>query len=228
MNKNWKEAQERSIALPEDDVNTFHTYVQWLYTGKIPCQTDRRPLGYLALARLYGFGEKVIDKTLKDTVLDAIVACTFQANEQGHRTFPMKDTVKTIYKSTSVGSPARRLMVDMYLAHGNEQMVSEKSHLNHKAFLQDLSRALLKERVLPDNAKRKFSQLMSGTPCSYHQHGEDEPCNSQYPHRKVVVLKLKPTTQAEQRRVLSLIGWVRRAALWTLTCSRCSPPDWPF
>lgn len=41
MNGNWKEAEEKVVKLPEDDVEIFELYVQLLYTGLLPL--NKRP-----------------------------------------------------------------------------------------------------------------------------------------------------------------------------------------
>jgi hypothetical protein len=71
----WKEAQERTIKLPEDDPEVFSVYQEWLYDGLIhtgsqtlfPATDDE----YEALVKAYILGEKLMDQDFKDATIDA-------------------------------------------------------------------------------------------------------------------------------------------------------------
>ena len=172
LNQEWKEGQERTITLPDDNPKVFSGYAHWLYTGKLPCQ---RPEGRVSvkLAKLYGLGEKLIDKIFQDRVLDTLITHTRKDDK-----YPTKKSAKIVYDSTLKGSPARKLMVDMYLMNANEDHIKDEDDELHFDFLIDLTRALLKERVVPVNHRKELKELDEGIPCSYHHHGKDEPCTT--------------------------------------------------
>lgn len=122
--------------------------------------SDRQSQGGLCgLARLYAFGEKIIDKSLQGKILDAIVARTRFVDERGFRIFPASEQVKTINDSTSAGSSARRLMVDSQLM-GGEHWISKEPSEDHSEFLYDLTQALLKESSVTTTAIRTHLELV--------------------------------------------------------------------
>jgi len=109
------------VSLPEDDATTFRSYVQWLYTRRIVYYEEWY---YMAFAKMYTLGEKLLDRDFQDRVLDAIVAEVreLKQNASGHvvREMPVKSAVDVIYQGTPAGSPGRRLMVGLHLRHGNK------------------------------------------------------------------------------------------------------------
>ncbi|KAK5733430.1 hypothetical protein LTR17_009675 [Elasticomyces elasticus] len=132
------------------------------------------------LVSLCALGEKLINPTFHDRVLDALVAGTQEyvvdtADAQS-RWFPGKETVGNLYSSTPKGSPARRLMVDLYVIHGHAPWIdTENPEANSLEFLVDLTAAMFNNRVLT-GARRECKELAAGTPCSYHKHPKDEKC----------------------------------------------------
>ena len=55
--KEWKESRARGMKLPKDKPETFHAYVQWLYTGVIFCKATETERNIHLLPKLYVFGE---------------------------------------------------------------------------------------------------------------------------------------------------------------------------
>lgn len=102
----WARARnEISIELEEEDPDTFAAYVQWLYSHQVDPTYDS-----LKWAKNYVLGEKMMDPNFQDTVIDAFMkACT----ECG-RTPGAYSMVNIIYGGTSVGSPARKLLIDFW------------------------------------------------------------------------------------------------------------------
>lgn len=170
VKEEWQVGQAHTVKLPEEDADTLYGYTQWLYTGKLPCQTSETYC-FVPLAKLYVLGEKLIDDNLQDRVLDAIIATV-----RKEHCYPSKATVKTIYRSTPEGSPARKLMVDVHVIHGAPSWISSKTEETHFDFLIDLTKALLDGRSVSEKTRREHSELASGIPCSYHKHRKDEPC----------------------------------------------------
>ncbi|KAK3698454.1 hypothetical protein LTR37_016925 [Vermiconidia calcicola] len=173
-----KKPRNALVALPDEDADVFNIYVQWHYYEKIPCQKSEDENGYPMLGKLYVLGEKVLDKKLQDRVLDAIVATTRRKTENGMRFFPSRQVIKEIYGSTTSNSPARRLMVDLDVVHALAPWVGADETEHHPDFMFDLTKALIVERALTEEAKSAHAELASGIPCSYHQHGKDEVCSA--------------------------------------------------
>ncbi|CAK1360059.1 unnamed protein product [Cercospora beticola] len=80
LDRQWKEGQEKKIALPDDDPEVFAVYAGWLFTGKIASK-DEKPLDEFTRAdvehehplqaKLYVLGEKLIDDKFCDCALKA-------------------------------------------------------------------------------------------------------------------------------------------------------------
>ena len=130
--KEWKEGQEALVTLPDDDMDIVNTYLHFIYTGKIACRSPESDIacpaddtakqlapiitGYYLLAKLYCFGEKYQNVRLKNATIDAIIAKSQTKNPKSTRYYPVGPSVDLIYRGTCAGSPARKLMVHIYLA----------------------------------------------------------------------------------------------------------------
>lgn len=77
LKKDWKEAEDGVVPLPEDDTHSFGLYQQWLYTGNIFINRRPEPVQgqehYDLLVKAYLLGEKLIDCNFKDTIIDCII-----------------------------------------------------------------------------------------------------------------------------------------------------------
>ncbi|KAF1973566.1 hypothetical protein BU23DRAFT_132900 [Bimuria novae-zelandiae CBS 107.79] len=92
------------------DGDAFNSYVHWLYLGTIPrVAEDDVPLGFDTpfLATLYVLGEQLKDAVFKNAVLETIVHMALT-----NLVIPSGEAVRVIYRGTSEGSPARRLIAD--------------------------------------------------------------------------------------------------------------------
>lgn len=124
--ESWKEGQEAQITLPDDEPVTVKTYLHFIYTGKIACQTpdpvftvpdsNRHLAEYIILAKLYCFGEKYQDVRLKNAIVNAIIT-----KASVERFSPVGPSVDIIYKGTCAGSPARRPMIDMHIRYVSDR-----------------------------------------------------------------------------------------------------------
>ena len=173
----WKEAQDKSVDLSEDDPTIFSLYVQLLYKGTIP---TKRPGGgskdkfwleeYAVLARLYILAEMLMDTATKNTVLDAILSKRRETATDGLRYVPSIACVKIIYEGTSPQSPARRLMVNSWteITNGSVAITSSTEDIP-KDFLYDLSVSLLDHRPAPTTGIKTCS-----CDASFYHEGEGE------------------------------------------------------
>ncbi|KAK3113516.1 hypothetical protein LTR53_009122 [Teratosphaeriaceae sp. CCFEE 6253] len=180
LNKEWKEGQNRKVELLQESCADFSRYVHWLYSGKLAVKpsTPGQPL-YDAMMALYVLGEKIIDPRFQDRVIDAIVASTRERNGTAGRLYPNMTHVTCIYKTTPEGSPARRLLVDMYaIKAGPTWFHDEKPEDIMCEFFFDLTCALMERREVTDKTRQPIAELDKGSPCSYHKHGKDETCPS--------------------------------------------------
>lgn len=121
---------DRTISLPIDDPNTVRNYLHFLYASDVPATN------YEELAALYVYGEKVMDSRFKHAVVKALIRSTRQVHEDGKCYFPVTNTVNCIYAGTLDGSPARKLLVDIFACHGNPSWMGEYEY--DPSFLKDL------------------------------------------------------------------------------------------
>jgi hypothetical protein len=117
----WKEAEEKVVRLPEYCPTMFETYVHNLYTGdlavaseKEQAESDEMPERYQSLAHFYVFAEKMKDVKSKNSILRAILACRSTVYSSEPYTCPSTEAIDVIYNGTLAGSPARRLMIDLW------------------------------------------------------------------------------------------------------------------
>ena len=171
----WKEAQERTIPLPEDDPDVFSVYQQWLY-GNLICtrynntvsQTDDE---YESLVKAYILGEKIMDQDFKDSIADAIV--------EKARCVHRFDTSLTslVFDNTPPASPLRRLWLDIYFHFGSFEWleVDLVGGAINAEFMAEFSRYQMKSRTGcdPNGAARPDVVFLS---CTYHEHGT-RPCH---------------------------------------------------
>ena len=186
LKKEWKEGQERVIPLPEEKQDIFDIYLQWLYSNKIflpshACSGDRR---YNVLAHLYVLGERLIDDTFQDTVMNAVIAALRERQPDGVHYDPSIYAIWTVYEGTPENSPIRRLLVDLALERrGAPQVAAINPRFLSSEFLKDFCIGLLKDREKgkrrrgrPKRGTTRREILASGSPCAYHKHKPGELC----------------------------------------------------
>lgn len=171
MRRDWKEATDRVVKLPNDDPTVFRLYVHWLYSGTLPCQIDEpNPTGnleYLQLAKAHVLGIKLLVKRFADATVDAIIEKAHSIASDGHSWFPDGEAIRYLYANTLPSSPVRRLLVDFYVSCGNKDWVAEWDSPEERPseFLFDLAVGLYE--------KQTCVNPLQAEPCAYHQHELD-------------------------------------------------------
>lgn len=170
------------MKLPEVSADIFHTYVRYLYSGSIACKNKDINKDYDTLTGLYALGERLLDNSLRDNVLVAIMATwkEDQSKRDPNKSgclFPGALHINQIYNTTTEGSPARRLLVDTYVLRARSTWSSLNAGANmcHE-FVLDLTKALLDMREVSASARKPLIARLSGISCAYHHHKEGEPC----------------------------------------------------
>lgn len=107
LNRDWKEAKERIIKLPDVEPNVFEMYHCWLYHIQ-PCRNSYTT-SYTTLVKAYCLGERLIDINFKDVVIDSIVQELKMTSA-----FDL-GLVQLVYENTPEKSPLRRLLCDIYI-----------------------------------------------------------------------------------------------------------------
>lgn len=181
----WKEAQERTIPLPEDDPNVFSVYQHYLYSGLVHTRYNntlskkddgtlsKKDDEYRMLVQAYILGEKIMDQDFKDSVTDAII--------EKLRSVRRFDTSLTslVFDNTPSTSPLRRLWMDAYYHFGSSEWLDAgacSSPINGE-FLADFSRHQMRSRT----GFGTFGPYAMFLSCTYHEHGT-RPCHRQTAH----------------------------------------------
>ncbi|KAI4927645.1 hypothetical protein J4E85_006157 [Alternaria conjuncta] len=158
----WTGPTPRPTDLSDELPEIFHLYVQWLYSGKIAVEitpssdsdTDVRKhenVDYHSLIQSYILGEKLMDTTFHNAVLQCLIECVEQAD-----CFPGDRTIRTAYKRTIKHSPLRKLLVDFWVWHGDSEGAADDMNASLGTdFTNDLLKAMLEARPSPDTNKAK-------------------------------------------------------------------------
>lgn len=159
---------------PTHTAGDVKTYCNWLYSGKIPTRDfddqGRAKSDYIFIdlvspphpflhselipqATAYTFGEHIIDLSYKRSVLSTLAGVQISAPD-----YPCAEAFAIIYDGTPEGSPARRMLVDMY-AYGavDSKCWSSAFEALPREALVDVLRAMV--RVRRENAGRPWREL---------------------------------------------------------------------
>ena len=164
----WQEARERIIPLPEDSIDAFDLYQQWLYTGNIYESRFRgTTTGYILLVGAYFIGEKFIDADYKDTIIDCIIhkLKTSRSFDKGQATL--------VWESTPVDSPLRKLRLDIYAWCGAPDWLDDdpdNDYYVNVEFAIALSRLQME---MGKNAKQHHAPFKVDS-CKYHKHAKGD------------------------------------------------------
>jgi hypothetical protein len=148
LKKEWLEGQTRTITLPVDDRKIVTQYLNFTYSGELPSgpgeegsprdwSTERLLRTYKHLADLYTLGVRLLDDAVRNAVNKQFLQLQ-KILEVG----PGEDSIDIIYKGTSEGDPARRLMVDIYLSWADRDCLDKEAD---PAFLFDVAQALFQK-----------------------------------------------------------------------------------
>ena len=148
LNGNSKEAQEKTVNLPEEDPIIFALYEQLLYSGWIPSDSDTSAFDdivkeYATLCSLYVLSSKIQDVEAKHVVINALLGMSRTMMLDGQRTCPLLQHVEIIYYGTHGPCAARRLMVDIYTYRASEDWLEKTFPPD---FVFDLAKNILGKR----------------------------------------------------------------------------------
>jgi len=155
MSGKWAESETRTFNLPEDNPDTFALWLNFVYTNQIPVMAteDYKELNnaefpdaisheYRELGKLYVLSEKLQDISAKNVTLLAILEVCKQKDSSGGWNVPTPSVIGIIYEGTVDGSPARRLVTDIWTSAKKTVL---NIHFNSlpKEFYRDLSFTLI-------------------------------------------------------------------------------------
>lgn len=153
IQKEWSEGQSRIVKLPEETcLDTFTHYVSFVYhdnlfTEELKVKTTTSDTcfpgnPYEQFANLFVLGERLLDKSVQNAVVREIIRISnIESTQDSSLTLPSIDIVTDMYNGTCKGSAGRRLLVDIYVATGDDTWQYEGGS---PEFLSDMGTALQK------------------------------------------------------------------------------------
>jgi hypothetical protein len=180
LKSTWVEGQTRVIKLPEEQPAHVTYYLDWIYNRRFPTaacdtiligQTFSKLATYhdslAVLSKLYVLGKRFLDKTFQIALLDKIIrVMNIDAFPSfGPNSMPTLAIVNVIYNGTTSTSPARRPLVDWYLAKAHHaEFLKPFSMFYEKEFLADLVTAFT-DKTQPKLPSSGFQGILlrSGT-----------------------------------------------------------------
>jgi len=140
------------VNFPEDDPETFKTYIHLLYTGNLAVQPDPIPdkyrgnEEYVSLAKLYVLAERIQDIETKNAALKAFIISARETRADDTTCLPGLRTICIIYDGTPAGSLARKALVDLYSVSAGSRSMSPDIPSYPEEFLYELLSNVLDKR----------------------------------------------------------------------------------
>lgn len=191
LSKTWREGKDGRIKLPNDEPALLEVYIQFLYCGQVSVSPVRTAAAlrykeheseYFTLAELYTLGERLMDIKFKNEVINDMFFRVYPLPSSIEPQRPVASAVDMIYRGTTAGSPARRLMVDIYFWKGKAEWMLGRPEDNNTEFLTDLTALLLRrtdrrsKRVIGDGDSDPFDEALR---CEdYHENEAEQPATS--------------------------------------------------
>lgn len=130
------------MKLPEEGPDTVAHYLDHVYGKGLPTDSFKQDTCpgevYDVLTEMFALGERLQDVEIRNVIIKEI----FRFTTVGHHYYPDARHIRNIYECTTANSPARRMMVDMFVYVGGEHRFVED---HHPVFLQELARVLMRE-----------------------------------------------------------------------------------
>jgi hypothetical protein len=143
LKKEWVEGQTRTVKLPDEQPEIVAQYLGFVYGKGLPIDVRGDDLHkgrvFEVLTELFALGERLLDSTLRNHILKSIIHFTKVQTSEGFY-YPNARAINNIYNCTTAASPARSLMVKLYVSAGNKGWLTEELH---PAFLLDVGKELM-------------------------------------------------------------------------------------
>lgn len=206
----FKEGVENKMSLPEDDSNTFETFVNWMYAGHLHLKQNLKSTQAI---NLYIFAQKCRCVKLKNDAMDALQDTLHDTWEDYHgsATLRYEEVTKIFEKSVDNDDDLRQFTIALLaweIKHGSPMRVDDLEKI-----FRDVDEALVEAmqylRKTPDvgNPRVRGGELHN---CYFHEYESRwSSCD---------------TTSNAYGPVFSPIQPYSPAA----TCSMCDTGYWPF
>ena len=180
----WKEAKSRIIKLPEEDVDVFSTYIQWLHTNDLvvveeelqdmtdrdfDIRNDAAALQWDALVNMASFADRQADLTLANAVNDSILLVMMNTD-----LVPAPKFLSQIYTELPENSKLRCMVVDEAVySDAKDYQADQEDHPTQ--FFLDIWARLQRAR---DDENDRLEKPKWNTRCHYHEHNVQVPKTS--------------------------------------------------
>ncbi|KAF2833873.1 hypothetical protein CC86DRAFT_415864, partial [Ophiobolus disseminans] len=177
----FKEAEEKTVKLEEDDTTTFELFVHWLYYQRFPNKAhgdhneliklyhDDLDCGTNSCIQLHVFGDKYGVKRLKEDSLDELINITLSGN---NHCLTDADDVKLAFEHLPERSPMCRLIIDSHCLYGDPRRYQAFAAYTCIPFLHGVW--LRHSDLLMKSEEEDQVQSPDITRCDYHEHENDE------------------------------------------------------
>lgn len=114
----FKESSNRSMSLPDDEIDAVERMIRWLYSEKIPLtnpiSSETTSMCYWELAKLGTLADKYDITNLNNSIIDEL----YELQKPPKDAYPPKlSIVHYVYANTTVQSFYRKLLVAWYSWH---------------------------------------------------------------------------------------------------------------
>lgn len=170
LEKDWSESRSNIVSLPDDEVETFAVYCDWLYntspfTESISTGTKDVKAIWFVYRRAYMFGDKVLDRDFCDMILDETMktAKKLGVTPTGLLFF--------IFNLAYEGVPARQLLLDVMLYSADSKWLNNPywNDVNNFEAMKEISKTFIRSKESPIEAS-KAPYTSHKTMCRYHWH----------------------------------------------------------
>jgi hypothetical protein len=165
LKKQWTEGQTRIIKLPEESTDSMQHYIEHVYSGIVPTHsltaekmwdTEDKHF-YDSLAQLYVLAERVLNAKCQNVVIREIFRLSqLECGPLETTIYPDTPAINIIYQGTTPESPARRLVVNFAVCHGDESWFDDGDDCG---YMLDFGKALI-NRVMVHESVAEFRDLV--------------------------------------------------------------------
>jgi hypothetical protein len=147
LKEGWIEGQTRTVKLPDEQPEVVAQYLDFCYARRLPTPSKwwypdpAKGRVYEVLTELFALGERLLDSNIRNAIINEIIKFTTTLTREGLY-YPGARAINNIYDCTTAASPARRLMVELYVTAGKKDWFTDDLH---PAFLLDMSKELMSE-----------------------------------------------------------------------------------
>lgn len=170
----FKESGERVVRLPEVDVESWATYVHWIYSHEIitldPSEVEGDQTGSKRknqLIHLYTLADILDDMSLRNEVVDSYKELAQESMNWNSASLPQ------LLSSIPEHSKFRKLILDYALRvpDSSAEFLKEHGEQLPRSFLVEIATAVLNAGV----DKGNFTAPANKPACAYHEHDDSLP-----------------------------------------------------